>query len=91
MESKTKSWYSKILGRSFFYILFGNFFVKKNNSAGLVATLLVGTLCFVIIYKLVKTGQIDKEVELMANIVFVVIGYYFGAKQGKTQPDDDEE
>lgn len=83
-----KSWFNRKFGRSFISIIFGNFFEKKNNTAGIIAILLVGTLCFVVIYTLIKTGDIAKELELMTNIVFVVIGYYFGSKQEEVKNDE---
>jgi hypothetical protein len=89
-DIKQKSWYARIFGRSFISILFGNFFEKKNNSAGIIAITLVGTLCFVVIHNLLKGSDIAKEMETIANIVFVVIGYYFGTKQGKTSDEGDE-
>jgi hypothetical protein len=89
-KSSEKSWYGRILGRSFLNIIFGNFFEKKSNSAGIIAILLVGTLCFVVIHNLLKNGSIEKELNIIANVVFVVIGYYFGSKQEPVLKDKDE-
>ncbi|NPA59030.1 MAG: hypothetical protein GXO30_00975, partial [Epsilonproteobacteria bacterium] len=50
-EIKKQSWYAKTFGRSIFSIIFGKFFEIKNNSAGIIATSLVLTLCFVVIYR----------------------------------------
>lgn len=88
-NSDEKSWYNKAIGRSLFSVFFGTFFEKKNNTAGIIAILVVGTLCFVLIYKLLHTYDISKETEMMLNIVFVVIGYYFGSKQQKVNKEEE--
>ena len=90
-EEKEQSWYSKKLGRSLISVLFGNFFEKKSNSSSIIALILVGTLCYIIIYKLLHNTDISDEMEIITNIVFVVIGYYFGSKQIKATNDDDEQ
>ena len=81
---KERSWYSKILGRSFFSILFGNFFENKNNAAGIIGIVLVFTLCYVIVIR-----EKYEYMQGLLNVVFVVIGYYFGAKQGPDGKDDE--
>lgn len=85
------SWYAKILGgRSIFSIIFGQFFEVKNNTAGIIATALVLTLCYVVISKIDHISNLDKIVEGVLNVIFVVVGYYFGAKQAATtKPEDD--
>ena len=90
MAEQKKSWYARTFGRSFLSILFGNFFEKKNNTAGIIATLLVVTLCYVVIHNLIKGFEIKTELEIISNVIFVIIGYYFGAKQGVTSKDEDE-
>jgi hypothetical protein len=80
------SLYTKVLGnRSFIRVLFGNFFENKNNTASILAIILVITLCWVIIAK-------DKYEYLngLLNVVFVIIGYYFGAKQLKSSDEKED-
>ena len=89
-EIKQKSWYSRILGRSFFFMIFGKFFEKKDNSAALIAIMLVGTLCFTVIYNLVNSVNITEELRIITNVIFVVIGYYFGSKQLNVSDENDE-
>lgn len=52
--------------------------------------MLVATLCYVVIHKLLNDNDISSLLETISNIVFVVIGYYFGAKQGKTNDEGDD-
>lgn len=89
-EPKLKSWYAKIFGRSIFSIVFGKFFEIKNNTAGIIATSLVLTLCFVVIYKVETITNLEKILEGVLNVIFVVVGYYFGAKQAAISNEDDE-
>jgi hypothetical protein len=74
-----RSWWSKIFGRSVISMLVGNFFEKKNNAASIIAIFLVITICYVIVVK-----EKYEYMSFLLNIVFVVIGYYFGAKQEST-------
>ncbi|MES2366624.1 MAG: hypothetical protein V4563_12145 [Pseudomonadota bacterium] len=74
-----KSWWSKVFGRSVISMLVGNFFEKKNNAASIIAIFLVITICYVIVVK-----EKFEYMSFLLNIVFVVIGYYFGAKQENT-------
>ena len=71
-----RSWWGRIFGRSVISALVGNFFEKKNNAASIVALILVVTICYVIVVK-------DKfeYMAMLLNLVFVVVGYYFGTKQ----------
>jgi len=85
-----KSWYAKTIGRSLLSIIFGNFFEKKNNSAGIIAVLLVGTLCYLVITNMNKITEFDPVVDGVLNVIFVVIGYYFGAKQGAVNNEADD-
>jgi len=57
-------------------MLFGTFFEKKSNAASIVAILLVATICYTI-----AINEKYEYMSILLNIVFVVIGYYFGAKQ----------
>lgn len=92
MSNETqKSWYARILGRSFISVIFGNFFEKKNNSASFIAIMLVGTLCFVILMNMNKIANFEPVINGVLNVIFVVIGYYFGAKQGPTSKDNEDD
>ena len=57
-------------------MLVGTFFEKKANAASIVAIILVLSICYVIVVK-----EKFEYMSFLLNIVFVVIGYYFGAKQ----------
>jgi predicted membrane protein len=63
-------------------MLFGTFFEKKSNAASIVAIMLVLTICYAIV-----VGEKYEYMSILLNIVFVVIGYYFGTKQEAVQPD----
>lgn len=72
-----KSWWSRTFGRSLLELIVGiKFFEKKSNAASLIAILLVLSICYVIVVK-----EKFEYMSFLLNIVFVVIGYYFGAKQ----------
>ena len=60
------------------------FFEKKANAASIVAILLVFSICYVIVVK-----EKYEYVSFLLNIVFVVIGYYFGAKQESVTNGDE--
>jgi hypothetical protein len=79
-----KSWWARIFGRSILSMIFGNFFEKKNNAASIIAIILILTICYVIIVK----DKIE-YMEFLLNIMFVVIGYYFGAKQEVVKSEDE--
>lgn len=71
-----KSWWGRIFDRSIMSLLFGTFFERKANAASVVAIILVLSICYVIVVK-----EKFEYMNFLLNIVFVVIGYYFGAKQ----------
>lgn len=76
MNSTERSWWQRTFGRSLISLLIGNFFEKKTNAASLIALILVTSICYVIVIK-----EKYDYMNFLLNIVFVVIGYYFGAKQ----------
>jgi hypothetical protein len=76
-QISTQSWYNKKIGRSLFSIVFGTFFENKNNAAAIIGIALVLTLCYVVVLR-----EKYEYMSAVLNVVFVVIGYYFGAKQG---------
>jgi uncharacterized membrane protein len=82
--SQQKSWWSRTFGRSILTALIGHFFGDKNNAASIIAITLVMTLCYV-----VAVREKYEYVNGLLNIVFVVIGYYFGSKREK-EPDEDD-
>lgn len=76
VPNSEKSWWMRIFGRSIIAVLFGTFLEKKTNAASIIAILLVFSICYVIVIK-----EKYEYINFLLNIVFVVIGYYFGAKQ----------
>lgn len=79
-----KSWWAKTFGRSLLRAVIGDFFADKNNAASVIAILLVSTLCYVVAFK-----EKYEYVNGLLNIVFVVIGYYFGSKRDTGSSGDD--
>lgn len=65
-------------------ITFGTFFENKNNAAAIIGVVLVLTLCYVVVWR-----EKYEYMNIVANVVFVVIGYYFGAKQGPPGEEGD--
>ncbi len=61
-----------------------HFFADK-HAASIIAILLVVTLCYV-----VAVREKYEYVNGLLNIVFVVIGYYFGSKREKDTGDDED-
>lgn len=85
-QAPARSWWSRTFGRSVLEMLLGNkFFEKKANVASIVALLLVLSICYVIVVK-----EKFEYMNFLLNIVFVVIGYYFGAKQEAVAPGEDQ-
>ncbi len=78
-----RSWYQRIFGRSFLSILVGTFFADKNNAASIIAIILVLTLCYIVAFR-----EKYEFANGLLNIVFVVIGYYFGSKREKGEEDN---
>lgn len=70
--------------RSVLSVLVGHFFADKNNAASVIALLLVASLCYIVTFK-----EKYEYANGLLNIVFVVIGYYFGSKREK-EDDEDE-
>ena len=75
-ENGQKSWWARTFGRSVISMLVGNFFERKANAGSLIAIFLVLSICYVIVVK-----EKYEYMNFLLNIVFVVIGYYFGTKQ----------
>jgi len=90
MTQSTKSWWARTFGRSIFSMVFGKFFETKNNAAGIIAVSLVLTLCYIVISKISLITDMDKITDGVLNVIFVVVGYYFGAKQQPVDKEDDE-
>jgi len=85
-RSKQRSWWSRTFGRSVLKALIGDFFGDKNNAASVIAILLVLTLCYVVAIR-----EKYEYANGLLNIVFVVIGYYFGSKRERGNDEDDAE
>lgn len=81
--STEKSWWARTFGRSIISMLVGNFFEKKSNAASIIAIILVLSICYVIVVK-----EKFEYIDFLLNIIFVVIGYYFGSKQENVERDD---
>jgi len=79
-----QSWYNRIIGRSLMSLVFGTFFENKNNAAAIIGIVLVLTLCHVVVWR-----EKYEYMGVVLNVVFVVIGYYFGAKQGPAGKEGD--
>lgn len=75
-STSEKSWWARTFGRSVISMLVGTFFEKKTNAASIIAIILMLSICYVIVVK-----EKFEYMSFLLNIVFVVIGYYFGAKQ----------
>ena len=84
-DMSQRSWWSRITGgRSIISLLLGDFLADKNNAASIIAILLVLTLCYI-----VAVRQQYVYANGLLNIVFVVIGYYFGSKRQKDESEDE--
>jgi predicted membrane protein len=83
-SNSEKSWWARTFGRSVIAMLVGTFFEKKANAASIVAIILVFSICYVIVVK-----EKFEYMSFLLNIVFVVIGYYFGAKQESVTNGDE--
>jgi len=62
----------------------GDFFEKKRNTASIIAIILVGTVCYVVIAR-----EKYDLVNYLVNIIFVVVGFYFGSKPGAESEEDE--
>src|SRR3989442_4683133 len=80
-----RSWWKRTFGRSILSALIGHFFADKNNAASVIAIMLVATLCYIVAFR----EKYDYANGLL-NILFVVIGYYFGSKRERDRDEDDE-
>ena len=85
-EPDLRSWWRLTFGRSILKALIGDFFADKNNAASIIAILLVMTLCYVVAIR-----EKYEYVNGLLNIMFVVIGYYFGSKREKDTSGADED
>ena len=85
-QSSERSWWRRTFGRSILKALIGDFFADKNNAASIIAILLVVTLCYVVAFR-----EKYEYLNGLLNIVFVVIGYYFGSKREKDESNEDED
>ena len=83
-SNSEKSWWARTFGRSVISMLVGTFFEKKANAGSIIAIILVLSICYVIVVK-----EKFEYINFLLNIIFVVIGYYFGAKQEAVEKADD--
>ena len=79
--------YQKIFGgRSLLSVLIGTrILADKNVTSSVIAIVLVLALCYVVVF----AGKYEYA-NALANIVFVVIGYYFGSKQERAVDEEDD-
>ena len=50
----------------------------------------MSTMCYVLVNRLSATQDFSKELGIISNVTFVVIGYYFGAKHGGNDGEKDD-
>ena len=79
--------YQKVFGgRSLLSVLIGTkILADKNVASSVIAIVLVLTLCYVV----AVAGKYEYA-NALANIVFVVIGYYFGSKRERAADEQDD-
>lgn len=82
-DKDKRSWWQKTFGRSILKAIVGDFFSEKNNTASIIAICLVITICYLVIFR-----ERYELIERMMNVIFVVIGYYFGARNGKREDSE---
>jgi hypothetical protein len=83
-EPDKRSWWKRTFGRSILKVIVGDFFEKKRNTVSILAIIIVGTVCYVVVAR-----EKYDFVNYLVNIIFVVVGFYFGSKPG-TDDDADE-
>jgi hypothetical protein len=83
-SEEQKSWWTKIFGRSLYGLVFGKNLADRNVAATFIGIMLVATLCYLAAFK----GH-NELITPLVNVVFVVVGFYFGAKR-ETGTDDEE-
>jgi len=86
-QKERRSLYEAVFGgRSLLSVLVGTqILADKNISASIIAITLVATLCYVVV-----VAQKYDYANALANIVFVIIGYYFGSKRDVAVAEGDE-
>lgn len=82
VDKSPSVWLAIAQNRSLLGLIVGQFFTNKNNTAALIAIALVATLCW-----LAFAGN-EAIVPILSNIIFVVIGYYFGTKSTEDSDRD---
>jgi multisubunit Na+/H+ antiporter MnhF subunit len=71
-----RSLWSRVFNRSIYSLIFGANLADKNVAASIVGIMLVATLCYAVAWK-----ERYEFMPAIINVVFVVVGYYFGAKR----------
>lgn len=85
-QARVRSLWSRATGgRSIYSLIFGNNLADKNVAATIISILLVLTLCYLAI-----TTQEHGIISSLANLVFVVVGYYFGSKRAKADEAEED-
>lgn len=80
-KADQRSWWRKTMGRSLLKAIVGDFFDSQRNTASLIALMLVGTICYVILFR-----ERYEYMTVVTNLAFAVAGFYFGSK---AVPDDE--
>jgi len=80
---RQKSWWGRTFGRSIWAALFGENLGDRNVAATIIGVMLAATLCWLAI-----KGKDDLAAPL-TNLVFAVVGFYFGSKREKSDNEDE--
>ena len=75
-NGEQESWWTRVFGRSLYGLIFGNNLADRNVAATIIGFMLVATLCYLAAFK----GK-DDLIAPLVNVVFVVVGFYFGTKR----------
>lgn len=81
---EVKSWWARTFGRSILGLLVGKNFSDRNVAATIIGVTLTATLCWMAI-----KGKDDLAAPL-TNLVFAVVGFYFGSKREKGDDSDEQ-
>lgn len=85
-NEKAHSWWTKTFGRSLYGLIFGGNLADKNVAATVISIMLAATLCYLAI---TLQGQNQTMlIQALANLVFGVVGYYFGSKRAKAEEEE---
>jgi len=75
-----------VFGRSIYGLVFGKNLADRNVAATIIGVMLVATLCYLAAFK-----QRYELLPPLSNIVFVVVGFYFGSRREKSTDGEENE